>query len=222
VPERPWRTIAHPYGLAAPLYDVLSGERPIYRPGREAGIRALRLGAGDTVLDVGCGTGLSFPLLIDAVGPTGHVIGVDSSPQMLAVARRRAARPPGRFTLLHADAGNPSEPAWNVVERHRPDAVLFVYSLSLMDPWRKAWESTTSLSSPNARVCVVDMAVPSGSASLLSPLARLACRLGGADIEAHAWRAVEESCSDVEHRRLRGGHIHVVTGTGPRSALPSS
>lgn len=213
MPTRRWSAIAQPYGAAAPLYDVLSGERPIYRPGRAAGIRALRLRPGDTVLDVGCGTGLSFPLLCDAVGPTGHVVGMDASPQMLAVARRQAGRLTSRITLLTADASNALEPAWEVLERHRPDALLFVYSLSLMHPWRQAYDNATARASGSARVAVVDMAAPEGAASLLSPLARLACWLGGADIDAHPWRALEEDCSDVDHQQLRGGHIRVVSGT---------
>lgn len=58
------------------------------------GIRArtiarLALRAGDVVLDVGSGTGLSFPLLEAAVGPRGRVIGVERSAGMMALARDR-------------------------------------------------------------------------------------------------------------------------------------
>ena len=45
--------------------------------------------AGDTVIDVACGTGLTFPLLEDSIGPQGRLIGVDLSPEML---ERAAAR----------------------------------------------------------------------------------------------------------------------------------
>ena len=46
---------------------------------------------GDTVLDVGCGTGLCFPLLQHKLGPTGTIIGIDASSQMLHVAADRIA-----------------------------------------------------------------------------------------------------------------------------------
>jgi ubiquinone/menaquinone biosynthesis C-methylase UbiE len=46
---------------------------------------------GDTVLDVGCGTGLCLPLLQDKVGPTGTIVGIDASEQMLRVAGDRVA-----------------------------------------------------------------------------------------------------------------------------------
>ena len=80
------------YALGAPVYDVLSGERPVYRVGRLAGIDALRLSPGDTVVDLGCGTGLNFPLLMERIGPGGLLVGVDRSHEMLRVAHRRVVR----------------------------------------------------------------------------------------------------------------------------------
>jgi demethylmenaquinone methyltransferase/2-methoxy-6-polyprenyl-1,4-benzoquinol methylase len=47
---------------------------------------------GQTVLDVACGTGLSFPLLQEGVGESGKIVGVELSPDMLARARERCAR----------------------------------------------------------------------------------------------------------------------------------
>ena len=58
---------------------------------RELLIKRLPAGIGDTVLDVGCGTGLCLPLLREKVGETGTVVGIDESPQMLAVASTRIA-----------------------------------------------------------------------------------------------------------------------------------
>jgi demethylmenaquinone methyltransferase/2-methoxy-6-polyprenyl-1,4-benzoquinol methylase len=44
------------------------------------------------VLDVGCGTGLSFEGLRARVGPAGHIVAFDPSPDMLALARARVAQ----------------------------------------------------------------------------------------------------------------------------------
>lgn len=43
---------------------------------------------GATVLDLGCGTGRDAYLVSRLVGPTGRVVGIDMTPQQLAVARR--------------------------------------------------------------------------------------------------------------------------------------
>jgi ubiquinone/menaquinone biosynthesis C-methylase UbiE len=52
----------------------------------------LELKPGDAVLDVACGTGLSFPLLEEAIGPSGRLVGVELSPEMAAIARARIER----------------------------------------------------------------------------------------------------------------------------------
>jgi ubiquinone/menaquinone biosynthesis C-methylase UbiE len=49
------------------------------------------LTAGETVIDVACGTGLTFALIEDLIGPDGRVIGIDLSPEMLSQARERVA-----------------------------------------------------------------------------------------------------------------------------------
>lgn len=59
---------------------------------RQTAVKALRLKPGDTVIDLGCGTGLNFRYLHKAVGPTGRIIGVDLTPAMLDQARDRTEK----------------------------------------------------------------------------------------------------------------------------------
>jgi len=89
---------------------------------RRRTIAGLALRPGDVVLDVGCGTGLSFPWLLDAIGPGGAVIGVEQSPDMLALARQRSvAAGWNNVTLIEA--------AVEVVVLPRAvDALLFNYT----------------------------------------------------------------------------------------------
>ncbi|MEN6642017.1 MAG: arsenite methyltransferase [Armatimonadia bacterium] len=47
---------------------------------------------GETVLDLGSGGGFDCFLAANAVGPHGHVIGVDMTPDMIAVANRNAEK----------------------------------------------------------------------------------------------------------------------------------
>ena len=79
---------------AAGLYDltVWLMTRGRERAFREGMLDLVVLKPGDSVLDVGCGTG---SLVIEAkrdVGPGGEVFGIDASPEMLARAERKARK----------------------------------------------------------------------------------------------------------------------------------
>jgi ubiquinone/menaquinone biosynthesis C-methylase UbiE len=57
----------------------------------DAALTAASPKPGESVLDIGCGTGTTTLRLADAVGPSGQVLGVDISEQQLGLARRRVA-----------------------------------------------------------------------------------------------------------------------------------
>ena len=52
-------------------------------------IAALKIGPGQTVADIGAGSGYYTVRLADAVGPTGRVFATDIQPEMLALLRAR-------------------------------------------------------------------------------------------------------------------------------------
>jgi len=54
-------------------------------------IAALKIGPGQTVADIGAGSGYYTVRLADAVGPTGRVFATDIQPEMLALLRTRLA-----------------------------------------------------------------------------------------------------------------------------------
>ena len=76
------------YRRRAAVYDF---ELALFEPVRRQAIAQLALRAGDVVIDVGCGTGLSLPLLHGAVGAKGRIIGIEQSPEMMDRARQRVA-----------------------------------------------------------------------------------------------------------------------------------
>lgn len=59
---------------------------------RAKAVEWLRLQQGERVLDLGCGPGGSFPFLVEVVGASGSVIGVDIGHQSCINARRRIER----------------------------------------------------------------------------------------------------------------------------------
>lgn len=54
-------------------------------------VRAMRIGAGDVVVDLGAGTGYLVPKLAEAVGPDGVVLAADVEPSMIEYLQQAAA-----------------------------------------------------------------------------------------------------------------------------------
>lgn len=132
------------YQSRAGNYDQSCG--PTW-PIREQAIAGLQLQAGQCVLDVGCGTGLSLDLLRQAVGPSGRVYGIDHSPDMLERARARVAQAGwSNVSVLEV-------PAQSLVLPEAVDALLFHYTHDIL-------RSTTALDQllrsarPGARVAL--------------------------------------------------------------------
>jgi ubiquinone/menaquinone biosynthesis C-methylase UbiE len=63
---------------------------PLREPVLRAVVSALELGPGSRGLDAGCGVGLQAVMLAEAIGPDGHVTGVDIAPELLRYAERVA------------------------------------------------------------------------------------------------------------------------------------
>jgi ubiquinone/menaquinone biosynthesis C-methylase UbiE len=89
-PETKGRTIR----CWARFYDVGSwllslGRAPAIR---KTALRVSGVAPGDKLLDVGCGTGSLAIAAKGKVGPAGEVHGIDAAPEMIQVAREKAAK----------------------------------------------------------------------------------------------------------------------------------
>jgi len=115
------------YDRLSGLYDLLVG--PFEGPHREAGLRLLAPAAGEVMLEIGCGAGHALLATALAVGPTGHVYGIDISPRMLEITRKRLihAGVAGRALLLHGDARRLP------VGQGQLDGVFMSFTLELFD-----------------------------------------------------------------------------------------
>ena len=95
-------SIQKAYRFYAPIYNSIFGR--IVGEGRREAVDALPREAGDRILEIGVGTGLSLPLY----EPGLKVTGIDVSPDMLEIARRKYPQQthPQVHELLEMDAQN--------------------------------------------------------------------------------------------------------------------
>lgn len=84
-----YRRVARRYDRTVAVFPVFGFRMGHYRLDA---VTALGLAPGATVVELGCGTGLNFPLLVNAVSQRGRVTGVDLSDAMLAETRARVER----------------------------------------------------------------------------------------------------------------------------------
>lgn len=112
---------------------------------RARAVERLALRPGDTVFDVGCGTGLSFPFLHAAVGPQGRIVGIELSPEMATQARTRASQQGwSNVTVVEAAVEEASIPI-------RANAVLSFLTHDILQS-RPALENVFRHTAPGGRV----------------------------------------------------------------------
>ncbi len=136
------------YRFHATVYD---STRWMILHGRRRAAAALDLHPGASVLEVGCGTGLNFPYVLEHLDPAaGRLVGLDFSADMLARAERRIARSAWpNVELVQGDA--------TTMQLGRLfDAVFFAYSLTMIPQWPAAIERAAEHLVPGGRLVVLD------------------------------------------------------------------
>jgi len=156
-----YRKRAKNYDFTANLYYLIGFREWAYR---KRAVAALNLSPGDTVVEVGCGTGLNFPLLQEAVGPSGKIIGVDLTDAMLEQARQRITEHGWRnVELIQCDAAQYMFP-------ESVDGLLSTFALSLVPEPDRVIESGAAALNPGKRWVVLDLKMPDNWLQHLWPI----------------------------------------------------
>ena len=210
------------YRKKAKHYDVTSRLYPV--PGypqqaqRRRAVRALGLRAGDTVIDIACGTGLNFPLIEQVIGPGGRIVGVDLTDAMLARAQDRARTYGwGNISLVQADAAAFDFPAG-------ADAILSTYALSQVPECAEVIAHGAAALSGGGRWVVLDLKVPGHTPAWLAQLGTAIVRpFASIDewIMRRPWAAIQaamqEELADLSWTELFFGTAFLAAGTRGRS-----
>ena len=155
------------YRKKAKHYDITSRLYPVpgypQRAQRLRAVQALGLRAGDSVIDIACGTGLNFPLIEEVIGPDGRIVGVDLTDAMLAHAQDRIETNGwSNISLVQADAADFAFPT--------VDAILSTYALSQVPECAEVIAHGAAALSGGGRWVVLDLKVPGNTPGWLAQL----------------------------------------------------
>lgn len=204
------------YQKQAKAYDR-SGIQGLDAWRREA-VKRLHVKHGDLVVDVGCGTGLNFPWLQEAVGPQGKIIGVDLTDAMLEQARHRIARAGWtNVELVQADAASYAFPT-------QVNGVLSTFALTFIPEVQRVIQNGCRALVPGARWVVLDMAWPRAwpwwFAYLLFFLRVSRYGITAELVRRRPWQAVrsimQQSLVEVEWQPFWRGFFYLAWGKQPK------
>jgi len=115
------------YNKISHVYDLLSERSEA--PMRKAGLDLLKANAGESILEIGFGTGHTLASLAKAVGPKGKVFGLDLSDQMAKLAKENLAKS-GLLERTKVRCGDATQLPYHA---NSIDGVFMSFTLELFD-----------------------------------------------------------------------------------------
>lgn len=131
------------------IYDAT---RKYYLLGRDRMIFGLDLSEGQTLLEVGCGTGRNLAVVADHY-PAARLFGLDISSEMLATARRKLGglSPEVRLRELDASRFVPAD-----FGEAGFDRIMISYALSMIPDWEKTVAAALAALKPGGSLHIAD------------------------------------------------------------------
>ena len=197
-------TALRQYRSRARIYDL---ELALFEPVRQRAIELLHLKKGDSVLDVGCGTGLSLTALEGLVGAEGSIIGIEQSPEMLERARTRATE--NNWTNIAFISASVEEAA---IPREA-DAALFHFTHDIMRT-PAAVANVVGHLKPGARVVAAGLKWAPIRTMPLNLFVWNAAMRSTSTLEglARPWSNLEPLLADLDVEQMLGGTVYVASG----------
>lgn len=212
--ERVYQKLAPRYDWAARWIDRFGFG---YDRLRRLAVERLALQPGDTVVEIGCGTGVNFPLLQDRIGPEGRIIGVDLTQAMLDEARRRTDAAGWRnVELVQSAAGGYRFPEGGV------DGVLTTFALTLEPDYDAVVAAISGALKPGRRFAIADLKLARGWTLMFLPFLLLVARPFAVSLKLarrHPWESMQRHMAGFEMTERFGGYLYVASATAdPRPA----
>ena len=198
------------YDRIAPVYDLAAAPFRLLRGRRLAdqAIEELRLELGDTVVDLGTGTGWNLPRLAERVGPSGRVIGVDISPDMLDQARNSIGDI-AHVELVEADISTYQPP-------RETSAVISTFAIEMRPDYDAIIKRLAGSIQPGGRIAVTGLRHADHWPSWLSNAGSRLMRFFGVndDYRSHRpWQAIQTHTTDTNYSETHAGVVYLAAGT---------
>jgi demethylmenaquinone methyltransferase/2-methoxy-6-polyprenyl-1,4-benzoquinol methylase len=197
------------YDLTSHLYYLLGFRLSAFR---KMAVHALDLKRGDTVVEIGCGTGLNFPLLQAAVGPRGKIVGVDLSAEMLAVAGETIKRNNWKnIELVHSDAATYQFP-------DAVDGVISTGAITYVPQYDQVIERGAKALASGKRFVILDFKKPAKWPLWLTKFFFITMRPFGVTLditERHPWESIDRHLRTVQFIELYFGGAYLCVGEAP-------
>lgn len=202
------RTALQQYRARANLYDM---ELQPFEPLRIEAIERLQLQPGEAVVDVGCGTGLSFEPLLQKLGDKGHIVGIEQCPEMMLKARERIAQAnwATQVSLLEASA---QDAQW----KGRADAAIFHFTHDVMRS-PTAIDNVLAHLRPGARVVATGLqwAAPWAGPVNLFVMGAALYSVSSLDGLAQPWSELAKRLRDFNQQPTWMGSVYIASGIWP-------
>jgi demethylmenaquinone methyltransferase/2-methoxy-6-polyprenyl-1,4-benzoquinol methylase len=199
-----YRKRAGNYDFTVQIYHLLGFRMGFYR---EQAVEALHLKAGDTVVDIACGTGANFSLLQEKIGPNGRIVGVDFTDAMLTKAQERITENQWRnVELVRSDVAAYQFPV---------DGVISTFAIIYVPEFDEVIRNGSNSLSAQGRFVVLDFKVPSGWISRLTRFLLFVTRPWGLSMELasrHPWESIGKHLKHMRLTELYGGFVFLAVG----------
>jgi ubiquinone/menaquinone biosynthesis C-methylase UbiE len=177
-------------------------------PIRKNAIDHLKLTNGSSVMDVGCGTGASFPYLQSIIGESGKIVGIEPSKSMITVASERVKSEGWKNITLYENTIE------EVEENERYDGALLFAMHDVFNSNEGIKKIHSLLKDGACIVCVGPKIQASGVMKILNPLLHLLFKRMALsqDNKDKPWRLVEEVFFTEKIYEQKHGLIFIYIG----------